>query len=63
MNHPRLQRKYGVMRFTGTLHHNRDHELVFESDNPLEAMQQLETLCGTDDSEHGYMLVIKHNAH
>jgi peptide methionine sulfoxide reductase MsrB len=58
-----LERKYGVVRFVGTLHYNRNHELVFESDDPLEVMQQLETLCRTEDSHHGHMTVIRHDEH
>jgi hypothetical protein len=57
--HLNLQLKYGVVRFLGTLHHNRNHQLVFESDDPSEAMQQLETRCRADDPSHGYMTIIK----
>ena len=54
-----LQRKYGVVQFLGTLHHNRAHQLVFQSDDPLEVMHQLQERCAGDDVEHGHMLIIK----
>jgi hypothetical protein len=54
-----LKHKYGVVRFVGTLRHNRNHELVFESDNPLEAMNELERLCVDDDGVHGHTLIIR----
>ncbi len=63
MQYFKLEHKYGLVRFLGTLHHNTNHELVFESDDPLEVMQQLEILCGSDDVHHGHMLVIRHNEH
>ena len=53
------QHKYGVVRFQGTFQFNTNHELVFESDNPVEAMSELETLCAKDDPGHGYILIIK----
>jgi hypothetical protein len=59
MKHLNLQRKYGVVRFVGTLQHNTQHKLVFQSDDPLEVMQQLQDMCARSDAEHGYMLVIK----
>ena len=58
MQHLKLERKYGVVRFTGNLHHNRDHKLVFQSDDPVEAMQHLESECVASDVEHGHMLII-----
>jgi hypothetical protein len=61
MNHPGLECKYGVVRFAGSLHRNTRHELVFQSNDALEAMQQLEVLCRTDDVDHGHMLAIKNN--
>ena len=54
-----LLRKYGVVRFWGTVQFNREHELVFQSDDPIEAMNELERLCAHDDGVHGYMLIIK----
>jgi hypothetical protein len=54
-----LQLKYGVVRFLGTLHHNRAHHLIFQSDDPLEVMHQLQERCAGDDVEHGHMLIIK----
>ena len=53
------QRKYGVIRFRGTIQFNTDHELVFQSDDPIEAMNELERRCADDDAGHGYMLIIK----
>jgi hypothetical protein len=54
-----LQRKYGVVRFLGTVLSNTEHELAFESDNPVKAMDELERLCSADEGGHGYMLIIK----
>jgi hypothetical protein len=59
MQHLKLERKYGVVRFTGNLHHNRDHKLVFQSDDPVEAMQYLDSACAASNVKYGYMLVIK----
>jgi hypothetical protein len=57
MQHLNLQLKYGVVRFKGTLEHNKDHELVFQSDDPTEAMQNLEQRCISDGPDHGYMVI------
>ena len=54
-----LQRKYGVVKFLGSVQFNKEHELVFQTDVAIEAMNELERLCADDDGEHGYMLVIK----
>jgi hypothetical protein len=53
------QRKYGVVRFRGTVHFNRNHEMVFQSDDAVEAMNELERRCADDDVVHGYTLIIK----
>ena len=57
MQNRNLQLKYGVMRFKGTLQHNKDHELVFQSDDPTEAMQNLERRCLADGLDYGYMII------
>ena len=54
-----LQKGYGVVSFKGTLMHNTDHKLVFESDDPVEAMMELERLCATDTAGRGHMLIIR----
>jgi hypothetical protein len=59
INHLNLQRKYGVVRFVGTVQHNSQHELTFQSDDPLYAMQKLQEKCATVDAGHGYMLIIE----
>jgi hypothetical protein len=53
------QRKYSVVRFRGTVQFNRDHELVFQSDDAPEAMNELERRCADDNGVHGYTLIIK----
>ena len=53
------QLKYAVVRFLGTVLFNHSHELVFQSDSGIEAMNELERLCADDDGVHGYMLIIK----
>ena len=54
-----MAKKYGVVQFRGTLRHNTDHQLVFESDDPVAAMTELERLCDDVPEESGFMLVIK----
>lgn len=53
------QRRYGVVRFRGTVQFNTGHALAFESDDPIEAMTEMERLCAEIDTRHGYMLIIK----
>lgn len=52
-------RKFGVVRFQGTVQFNKNHELAFQTDDAVEAMHELERLCAEDDEGHGYMLIIK----
>ena len=53
------QRKYGVVRFRGTVQFNTNHELLFQSDDPAETMNELERRCADDDPGHGYMILFK----
>lgn len=54
-----LTKKYGVVRFKGKLYHNEAHQLVFESDDPLEAMRALEEYCKTLPEEAGCMIMLR----
>lgn len=62
MEYAGLTKKYGIIRFHGTLMHNANHVLVFESDDAVEAMRELELRCAEDDPHHGYMLVVRQNS-
>jgi hypothetical protein len=58
MQNINLQHKHGVVRFRGTVQHNKDRELVFQSDDAVETMQNLEQRCNADGPDHGYRLII-----
>src|SRR4028119_920416 len=54
-----LQLKYGVVRARGTLTHNIGHELVFQSNNGFEALNELKRLADLHEKEFTYMLIVK----
>ncbi|MBV9863806.1 MAG: hypothetical protein JO316_00500 [Abitibacteriaceae bacterium] len=54
-----LTKKYGVVEFTGTLQHNRNLHVIFESDDPIEAMTHLEEHCKTMADRQGCVIVFK----
>lgn len=54
-----LTKKYGVVRFKGKLYHNEAHKLVFESDDPLEAMSTLEEYCKSLPEDAGCMIMLR----
>lgn len=55
----RLTCKYGVVSYRGTFHCNDEHQLVFETDDAMEAMAALETLAAQVGPDIGYMLILR----
>ena len=51
-----LQLRYGIVRYCGTQRYHSSEELVFQSDDAFEAMQELERLANLNTAAHSYKL-------
>jgi hypothetical protein len=53
-----LKCKYGVVRFLATPQ-SEEEELVFQSDDPFQAMHELQVRVALDNSNHSHKLIFK----
>jgi hypothetical protein len=58
-----LEHKYGVVRFKDTPEGDREQELVFQTDDALEAMQQMKAMSAGNYSEYYYTIIVKEANH
>jgi hypothetical protein len=58
-----LQLKYGVVRARDTPEGNKEQELVFQTDDALEAMQQMTAMSAANYSEYYYTIIVREANH
>ena len=51
--------KYGIVSYKGSFQCNDRHQLVFETDDAMEAMSALETLALQVGPDMGYLLILR----
>ncbi len=54
-----LERKYGVVRFEGTVRFHKPEALVFQSDDAGEAMEHLEKECLNNGAMYHHGIIFK----
>jgi hypothetical protein len=59
MKHPNLEREYGVVRFECSVQCRRREELIFQSDNPAETMEQLEKESRKNGAVYQHKIILK----
>ena len=59
MNEIDLKHRYGVVRFEGIAQCHGREELVFQSDDAVETMEQLEKECHKDGATHQHRIILK----
>lgn len=59
MVHPNLQRKYGVVRCTGTELHHTVEELIFQADDPAEAIGHMKQACVAGGWQYSHKIICK----
>jgi hypothetical protein len=59
MKHLNLEREYGVVRFKDIVQCHRREELVFQSDDSAETMEQLEKECHKNGAVYQHRIIFK----
>jgi hypothetical protein len=54
-----LKHNYGVVRFKGSVQCHRREELVFQSDDSAETMEQLEKECHKNGAVYQHRIIFK----
>ena len=54
-----LKHKYGVVRFVGSVQCHGREELVFQSDDAAQTMEQLVKECLKDGAAHHHKIIVK----